>query len=110
MSAFLAIAYVFVLGGPNHDAVVIFCRVAEQLHSSDRNLPELSHRLLRVDGSLIENGTNQNPNVAHEHAEAGQDEEFRELPTRHIALVCRTNGELFLPKRLANPSLQQVHG
>jgi hypothetical protein len=73
MSAFLTVAYVFVLGGADHDAVVIFCGIAEKLHSPNRNLSTLSHWLLWVDGSLVENGANQNPNVAHEHAKAGQD-------------------------------------
>jgi hypothetical protein len=54
MSAFLAVAYVFVLGGPDHYAVVFLCRVAEQLHSPDGNLSEFGHRLLGVDGSLVE--------------------------------------------------------
>ncbi len=63
MSTFLTVAYVFVLGGANHDAVVVFGWIAEKLHAPNRNLSELSHRLLRVDRSLVKNGTNQNPNI-----------------------------------------------
>src|SRR5450755_4799938 len=115
MSAFLAVAYIFVLAGPNHDAVVIFCWIAEQFHTSDRNFSKLGYRLLRVDGSLVENRTNQNPHIAHEHTEAGQDEKFGELPTRHVTLVCRANRELFLPERFASRSSatappQPIHG
>src|SRR5438270_8082711 len=101
--------------GPNHDAVVIFGWIAEQFHSSDRNFSNLGYRLLRVEGSLVKKRTNQNPNIAHEHAEAGQYQELGELPTCDIALVSGTNRELFLPKRFASrfsasPSPQPIHG
>ena len=104
MSAFLAVAYVFVFAGPNHDAVVIFCWIAEQFHSSDRDFAKLGYRLLRVDGSLVKKRTNQNPDVSDEHAEAGQDEEFCELPARDVAFVRGANRELFFPERFASPS------
>src|ERR1700687_1090904 len=110
MSAFLAVAYVFVFAGPNHDAVVIFCWIAEQFHSSDRDFAKLGYRLLRVDGSLVKKRTNQNPDVSDEHAQAGQYQELGELPTCDIALVSGTNRELFLPKRFASPSPQPIHG
>jgi hypothetical protein len=73
MSAFLAVAYIFVFGGADQDAMVLFCWLAEKFHSPNRNLSTSSHWLLRVDGGLVENRANQNPHVAHEHTEAGQD-------------------------------------
>ncbi len=50
MSAFLAVAYIFVLGGADQDAMVLFCWIAEKFHSPNRNLSALGHWLLRVNG------------------------------------------------------------
>jgi hypothetical protein len=91
VSTFLAVAYVLLLARPNHNAVVFFCWVAEQFYSADRNFGKLGYRLLRVDGSLVKDRTNQDPDIPHEHAEAGQHEEFGELPTRDVALVRGAN-------------------
>src|SRR6266567_6434948 len=104
MSTFLTIAYVFILARSDHDAVVLFRRIVEQFHSSDRNFSELGDRMLWVDRSLVEKRPNQNPNVSCEHAKAGEDQELGELATCDIALVSGANRELFFPERFAGRS------
>ena len=74
-------------------------RIGEQFYAADRNLPELRYGLLRIDGSLVENRTNQYPDIPDEHPEAGQDEKLGELPAGDVSLVRGTNREFFLPKR-----------
>src|SRR5450631_1502104 len=109
MSAFLAVAYVFVVARPDHNAVVFLGRVAEQFYSAHRNFAKLCYRLLRVDGSLVKDRTNEDPDIPHEHTKAGQHEEFGELPTRDVALVRGANRELFFPKWFVTPAPQPVH-
>src|SRR5579864_797163 len=110
MSAFLTVADIFILGGPGQDAVVVFCRIAKKLYLADRNFAELSNWLLRIDRGLVEDRTDQDPDIPDEHAEARQDKKFGELPTRDVAFVCGANRELFFPERFASPSSQPVHG
>src|ERR1035437_7216907 len=107
--AFLAVAYVLVLARSHHDAMVFFGRVGKQLHSTHRNLSQSSHGLLRIRGSLVEEGPNKNPDVSHEHSEARQDKKLGQLSASNVALVRRVDGEFFFPQRFATRASQSTH-
>ena len=52
--------------------------------AADRNLPELRYGMLRLDRGLIENRTNQYPDIPDEHPEAGEDEKLGELSAVNV--------------------------
>jgi hypothetical protein len=91
MSAFLAIADMLALSYPHKDAMVIFGRICEELHSSDRNFAESSYHLLWIGGCFPEHRAHQNPEITDEHAEASEHEELRQLSAGNIAFVGRAN-------------------
>jgi hypothetical protein len=55
--------------------------------------------MLRIDRGLIEDRTNQYPDIPDEHPEAGEDEKLGELSAGNVSLIRGTNREFFPPKR-----------
>src|SRR5262245_22829152 len=109
VSAFLAIADMLILGHPHENAMVVLRGVGKQLYSSDWNFVQTSHRFLRIGRRFRQHRAHKNPEVADEHAEAGEHEKFRQLSAGNVAFIGRANRKLFLPQRFATRSSKPIH-
>ena len=65
--ALLTIGYIFFFAGPNHDAMVLRCRVGEEFHAANRDFVDLGNIRRWKRGRLGKTRFRQNPEVAYEH-------------------------------------------
>jgi hypothetical protein len=99
MRAFLAVRDVRLCVEVHQNAAVFRPGIAKQLDASHWNFTDAPDDSLWVCRLSVNPGTNQNPEIADEHAKARKHEKFGELAARDESFVRRVNGKFFLPKR-----------
>src|SRR5581483_3324373 len=109
MRALLAKSYIVGFGGAHENAVVLLCWIPKKLHSPNRDLALPRHQLRGEHRSFREHRPDKNPEIAHKHSQAGQDQKLGQLSAGHVALVGGVNGEFFLPERVSTGSSQPTH-
>ena len=101
MRAFLAVGDVSIFIGPNQDARVVLCRIAEEPDAANGDIVGTANSFLGINRCFAEPGTNENLGISGKHSQARQHEKFRELSPAHVAFVGGVNGKLVFPERLA---------
>src|SRR6516225_6687366 len=91
MRALLAEGGGFVFCGPHEDAAVRRRRIGEPFAAAYGNLSDPGHHGTRKHSAPCEIRACQNPEVAHEHAETRECQEFCELTPGHVALIRGVN-------------------
>src|SRR5579872_1034085 len=109
VSAFLAVGNVLLRSRAHQDALVLGCGIKKQLYSPYWYLIRSRNGGCRVRGPAREPGTHQDPQIAHEHAQTGQHQEFGELAPAHVALVVAEDRELIPPQRFRARPAKRTH-
>jgi hypothetical protein len=102
--ALLAVGDIRALAGPEEQARIGGFRVAKDLRAADRDLSQPGDGLRRGRRFAPPERLDEDPDIAHEHAEAGEDEELPELAARDVALLGRVDAELLAPEHQASCS------
>jgi hypothetical protein len=87
----------------------VFSGILKELHGARRDIIRPRHRTKRVKRLLEEPRLRQNPKVAHEHAEAGEHQEFPELAARNVLLVRCPKRDFFSPERIVTGRIGRFH-
>jgi hypothetical protein len=107
--ALLTVSDNTVLRGSHQNAVVPFRRIGKQLHSAHRHGIQHADNLLGLRTATTKPRANQNPKISYEHAQAGQNQEFGELPPGDITFVGSKDRKLFLPERFPAGAAESLH-
>src|SRR4051794_14951797 len=98
MRALLAVCDVIVSRGPNHDALFSRTGILKQLHASDLHLTRARDSSGGVTRSLSKPAPDEDPQIACEHPETAERQEFCELPPVYIFLVGFRDREFLAPE------------
>ena len=97
MRAFLAVSQECIRRRPDHDARIFGRRVREQFYFSDSDIIDRRYTL-RSERRLGHKPTpNENPEVADEHTQACQNQEFGKLAASDIPFGCTLDRKFVSP-------------
>src|ERR1700721_2871989 len=109
MCALLAVCHVFVFAAADQDAMILWSRVGEEFHATNRDFTHLANLDRRKRGSPGKIRLRQNPKIADEHTEARERKKLGELAACHVTLVASEHGEFLSPERLLTGAGQKRH-
>jgi hypothetical protein len=98
MRALLTVSDVRVVPCSQQDALVLEAGIRKQLYAPNRNLAGTGNRSNSVRRLMGEPGAYQNPEVANEHPQAGQDEELGKLAAADVFFIRAEDGKLIPPQ------------
>jgi hypothetical protein len=93
----LAVSDKAVFAGPHEYASILRIRVAEEFNAADWNLVDSGYGSRREYTGAMQQRLGQDPELACNHSEAGENQEFGELPSLDVAILPGLHGKVFLP-------------